>query len=124
VPANALADRLRGGHRRVTVTEGDPLGEPNLYRFSYGDRLNRPADLRAEVPEEEVRTAVRERFGEEAEIEEIRWIPRFPDDSRLAAKYRVGRVLLAGIPEVQRSRISSRATASPATCSTVESSSC
>jgi len=73
-----------------------PLGEPNLYRLSYGDRLNRPADLRAEVPEEEVRAAVRERFGEEAEIEEIRWISRFSDDSRLAAKYRVGRVLLAG----------------------------
>jgi hypothetical protein len=73
-----------------------PLGEPNLYRLSYGDRLNRPADLRAEVPQEEVRAAVRERFGEEAEIEEIRWISRFSDDSRLAAKYRVGRVLLAG----------------------------
>ncbi|MEV6621694.1 FAD-dependent monooxygenase [Amycolatopsis sp. NPDC051106] len=106
------------------VTSSDPLGEPNQDRLSYGDRLNRPADLRAEVPEEEVRTAVRERFGEEAEINEIRWNPRFPDDSRLAARYRVGRVLLAGIPEVQRSCISSWATASPATRSTVESSSC
>lgn len=73
-----------------------PLGEPNLYRLSYGDRLNRPEDLRAEVPEEEVRAAVRERFGDEAEIEEIRWVSRFSDDSRLAAKYRVGRVFLAG----------------------------
>jgi 2-polyprenyl-6-methoxyphenol hydroxylase-like FAD-dependent oxidoreductase len=73
-----------------------PLGEPNLYRLSYGDRLNRPEDLRAEVPEEEVRAAVRERFGAEAEIEEIRWVSRFSDDSRLVAKYRVGRVLLAG----------------------------
>ncbi|MEV4148128.1 FAD-dependent monooxygenase [Amycolatopsis sp. NPDC049691] len=73
-----------------------PLGEPNLYRLSYGDRLHRPADLRAEVPAEEVRAAVRERFGEEVEIEEIRWVSRFSDDSRLAAKYRVGRVFLAG----------------------------
>lgn len=73
-----------------------PLGEPNLYRLSYGDRLNRPEDLRAEVPEEEIRAAVRERFGAEAEIDEIRWVSRFSDDSRLVAKYRVGRVLLAG----------------------------
>ncbi|MCR6487715.1 FAD-dependent monooxygenase [Amycolatopsis sp. OK19-0408] len=73
-----------------------PLGEPNLYRLSYGDRLNRPDDLRAEVPEAEVRAAVRERFGDEVEIEEIRWVSRFSDDSRLAATYRVGRVFLAG----------------------------
>lgn len=73
-----------------------PLGEPNLYRLSYGDRLSRPADLRAEVPEAEVRAAVRERFGDEVEVEEIRWASRYSDDSRLAAKYRVGRVLLAG----------------------------
>ncbi|MGW5723244.1 FAD-dependent monooxygenase [Amycolatopsis sp. NPDC003865] len=73
-----------------------PLGQPNLYRLSYGDRLHRPEDLRAAVPEEEVRAAVRERFGEEVEVEEIRWVSRFSDDSRLAAKYRVGRVFLAG----------------------------
>jgi 2-polyprenyl-6-methoxyphenol hydroxylase-like FAD-dependent oxidoreductase len=73
-----------------------PLGEPNLYRLSYGDRLSRPADLRATVTEEEVRAVVHERFGGEVEIEEIRWASRFSDDSRLAAKYRVGRVLLAG----------------------------
>ena len=73
-----------------------PLGEPNLYRLSYGDRLSRPADLRATVTDEEVRAVVHERFGSEVAIEEIRWASRFSDDSRLAAKYRVGRVLLAG----------------------------
>ncbi|MBE8525165.1 FAD-dependent monooxygenase [Amycolatopsis sp. H6(2020)] len=73
-----------------------PLAEPNLYRVSFGDRLNRPENLRAEVTSEEVRQAVAERFGPEAEIEEIRWASRFSDDSRLAASYQVGRVLLAG----------------------------
>ncbi|MGW4065653.1 FAD-dependent monooxygenase [Amycolatopsis sp. NPDC004747] len=73
-----------------------PLAEPNLYRISFGDRLNRPPDLRAEVTSDEVRRAVTERFGPEAEIAEIRWASRFSDDSRLAANYKVGRVLLAG----------------------------
>ncbi|MEV7099248.1 FAD-dependent monooxygenase [Amycolatopsis sp. NPDC051045] len=73
-----------------------PLNEPNLYRISFGDRLNRPENLRAEVTDEEVRAAVHERFGPEAEIAEIRWASRFSDDSRLAANYKVGRVLLAG----------------------------
>ncbi len=73
-----------------------PLKEPNLYRLTFGDRLNRPADLRTKVTDEEVRTAVTERFGPEAEIAEIRWSSRFSDDSRLAASYRVNRVFLAG----------------------------
>ncbi|GHG37585.1 MULTISPECIES: FAD-dependent monooxygenase [Amycolatopsis] len=73
-----------------------PLAEPNLYRISFGDRLNRPENLRAEVTSEEVERAVAERFGPEAEIAEVRWASRFSDDSRLAANYRVGRVLLAG----------------------------
>ncbi|MEV4056144.1 FAD-dependent monooxygenase [Amycolatopsis sp. NPDC049688] len=73
-----------------------PLAEPNLYRISFGDRLNRPQNLRAEVTPAEVRAAVSERFGPEAEIAEIRWASRFSDDSRLAAHYKVGRVLLAG----------------------------
>ncbi len=73
-----------------------PLAEPNLYRISFGDRLNRPANLRADVTDEEVRQAVTERFGPEAAIAEIRWASRFSDDSRLAESYKVGRVLLAG----------------------------
>ncbi|WP_410673170.1 FAD-dependent monooxygenase [Amycolatopsis sp. cmx-4-68] len=73
-----------------------PLNEPNLYRVSYGDRLSRPENLREKVTDEEVRAVVRERFGSEAEVAEIRWASRFSDDARLAAKYRVGRVFLAG----------------------------
>ncbi|SEB32430.1 2-polyprenyl-6-methoxyphenol hydroxylase [Amycolatopsis tolypomycina] len=73
-----------------------PLNEPNLYRISFGDRLNRPENLRAKATDNEVRDAVTERFGPEAEIEEIRWASRFSDDSRLAEHYRVGRIFLAG----------------------------
>lgn len=73
-----------------------PLGTPGLYRLGYGDRLTRPADMRAKVTDEEVRQVVRERYGEDVEIEEIRWASRFADDSRIAERYRVGRVLLAG----------------------------
>ncbi|OXM59433.1 FAD-dependent monooxygenase [Amycolatopsis vastitatis] len=73
-----------------------PLAEPNLYRVTFGDRLNRPRNLRAEVTDDEVREAVHERFGPEAKLAKIRWASRFSDDSRLAARYRVGRVFLAG----------------------------
>ncbi|WP_233223271.1 FAD-dependent monooxygenase, partial [Amycolatopsis sp. CA-128772] len=73
-----------------------PLAEPGLYRITFGDRLNRPANLRAEVSRQEVEEAVTERFGPEAQIAEIRWASRFSDDSRLAETYRVGRVFLAG----------------------------
>ena len=73
-----------------------PLAEPNLYRLSYGNRLSRPANLRAPVTDEEVTKVVNESFGTEAEIKEIRWASRFSDDSRLAASYRVGRIFLAG----------------------------
>jgi 2-polyprenyl-6-methoxyphenol hydroxylase-like FAD-dependent oxidoreductase len=89
--------------RNIVTTDGIgkytgliPLSEPNLYRLAYGDRLNRPENLRAEVTDEEVRTTITKAYGEEAEIAEIRWASRFGDDSRLAAKYKVGRVLLAG----------------------------
>ncbi|MEQ0562148.1 FAD-dependent monooxygenase [Amycolatopsis sp. NEAU-NG30] len=73
-----------------------PLHQKNLYRLTFGDRLTRPQNLRAEVTRQEVEAAVQERFGKEAEIAEIRWASRFSDDSRLAASYKVGRVLLAG----------------------------
>ncbi|WP_326955749.1 FAD-dependent monooxygenase [Amycolatopsis sp. NBC_01286] len=89
--------------RNIVTTDGIgkytgliPLSEPNLYRLAYGDRLNRPENLRAEVTEEEVRDVITKTYGAETKVEEIRWASRFGDDSRLAAQYRVGRVLLAG----------------------------
>ncbi|MEA5364258.1 FAD-dependent monooxygenase [Amycolatopsis sp., V23-08] len=89
--------------RNIVTTDGIgkytgliPLSEPNLYRLAYGDRLNRPANLRAEVTDEEVRDVITKTYGEETKVEEIRWASRFGDDSRLAASYRAGRVFLAG----------------------------
>ncbi|MFJ1762898.1 FAD-dependent monooxygenase [Amycolatopsis sp. NPDC088138] len=89
--------------RNIVTTDGIgkytgliPLSEPNLYRLAYGDRLNRPANLRAEVTDEEVETAITKAYGTETKIKEIRWASRFGDDSRLAASYKEGRVLLAG----------------------------
>ncbi|MDT7797208.1 MAG: hypothetical protein QOI78_641 [Actinomycetota bacterium] len=89
--------------RNIVTTDGIgkytgliPLSEPNLYRLAYGDRLNRPENLRAEVTDEEVRTTITRTYGEDTKIKEIRWASRFGDDSRLAASYKAGRVLLAG----------------------------
>jgi 2-polyprenyl-6-methoxyphenol hydroxylase-like FAD-dependent oxidoreductase len=73
-----------------------PLGAENLYRLSYGDRMSRPENMRSEVSHDEIREVVRKTYGERAEIAEIRWASRFGDDARLAAKYKVDRVLLAG----------------------------
>ncbi len=73
-----------------------PLGEPGLYRFIYGDRASRPADMRSDVTVEEVRKALLESYGDSAAKSEIRWASRFSDAARQAAHYRDGRVLLAG----------------------------
>ncbi|WP_181775075.1 FAD-dependent monooxygenase [Amycolatopsis pittospori] len=73
-----------------------PLGEPGLYRFIYGDRASRPADMRPTVTIDEVRQALLESYGDSAIVSEIRWVSRFSDAARQAAHYRDGRVLLAG----------------------------
>ncbi|WP_037307637.1 FAD-dependent monooxygenase [Amycolatopsis orientalis] len=73
-----------------------PLGEPGLYRFIYGDRASRPADMRSAVSHDEVRQALLDSYGDSATVSEIRWASRFSDAARLAEHYRVGRVLLAG----------------------------
>ncbi len=73
-----------------------PLGEPGLYRFTYGDRASRPADMRSAVSHDEVRQAVLDSYGASSTVSEIRWASRFSDAARQAAHYRAGRVLLAG----------------------------
>ncbi|WP_414940171.1 FAD-dependent monooxygenase [Amycolatopsis sp. cmx-11-51] len=73
-----------------------PLGEPGLYRFVYGDRASRPADMRSAVTQDEVRQALLDSYGESAAMAEIRWASRFSDAARQAEHYRAGRVLLAG----------------------------
>ncbi|MFI5614596.1 FAD-dependent monooxygenase [Amycolatopsis sp. NPDC051903] len=72
-----------------------PLDEPLLYRLTFGDRAHRPANFRDPVTADEVHEAFAATYGPAA-IREIRWLSRFSDASRLAARYRTGRVLLAG----------------------------
>src|SRR6266496_771843 len=83
-------------HGGATFSGLIPLGEPNLFRLVYGDRAHRPQNLRSEVDPAEVLAALRTKYGEDVEVSEILWASRFSDDSRLASRYRVGRVLLAG----------------------------
>lgn len=73
-----------------------PLEEPGLYRFVYGDRASRPADIRSAISHDEVRQALLDSYGDSATVSEIRWASQFSDAARQAAHYRVGRVLLAG----------------------------
>ncbi len=84
------------GHGGGSFSGLIPLGEPNLFRLVYGDRAHRPENLRAEVDPADIHAMLRAKFGDEVEVAEIRWASRFSDDSRLASRYRVGRVLLAG----------------------------
>ncbi|MFE5566094.1 FAD-dependent monooxygenase [Amycolatopsis japonica] len=110
VVADVLFDRIPDGVRKqwrtmrntgeptgATTFKGlIPLGEPGLYRFVYGDRASRPADLRAAVSHDEVRHALLDSYGETAKVSEIRWASQFSDAARQAEHYRAGRVLLAG----------------------------
>jgi anhydrotetracycline monooxygenase len=67
-----------------------------LYRVVWGIYGQSDADPNAEVSAEDVRAAVRMRYGDDVEIDEVRWLSRFTDSARQAERYRVGRVLLAG----------------------------
>ncbi len=65
-----------------------PAGAPREWRSTR--------NLVRSATDDEVRAKVRESFGAEVEISEIRWASRFSDDARLAARYRLDRVLPAG----------------------------
>ncbi|HYQ68299.1 FAD-dependent monooxygenase [Actinophytocola sp.] len=67
-----------------------------LYRVVWGIYGQADADQDAAVTEDEVRASVRLRYGDEVEIDEVRWLSRFTDSAYQAEQYRVGRVLLAG----------------------------
>jgi flavin-dependent dehydrogenase len=73
-----------------------PLGEPGLFRFIYGNRNERPDDMRAPVADAEIVAELQKRYGEETEVAKVVWSSRFSDAARQADRYRVGRVLLAG----------------------------
>jgi hypothetical protein len=71
---------LGEGYYRVVVTE------------PYPDDLDRDAPM----PLDELRASIRRVNGTDVPVSGARWLSRFTDSSRLAERYRVGRVLLAG----------------------------
>ncbi|WP_280339273.1 FAD-dependent monooxygenase [Nocardia neocaledoniensis] len=94
VPADEIAAKVREiqeTHRAFSVT---PFGEDNC-------RVVVPAvdigDDRAEPPTlDDFRRALRAVAGTDFGVHSPRWMSRFGDATRLAERYRVGRVLLAG----------------------------
>ncbi|WP_405163838.1 FAD-dependent monooxygenase [Nocardia sp. NBC_01499] len=69
----------RPGYVRVIVRETDP-----------------PADKDTPVTLELLQSQVSEALGRQTELRAPRWLTRFGDAARLAARFRAGRVLLAG----------------------------
>ncbi|WP_158894833.1 FAD-dependent monooxygenase [Amycolatopsis anabasis] len=96
----SMRDVLKAGSGNDGFTEvfGGliPLGEPGVFRLAYGN-LNGGAEGRDDpVTAEEVASAVRRCYGEDAVVSEVRWASRFTNATRQVDRYRVGRVLLAG----------------------------
>ncbi|MFI9169628.1 FAD-dependent monooxygenase [Streptomyces lincolnensis] len=90
--AKLFAHTAPAGH----VTALIPLDEPGHYQlFTIGPDI-RPESRDAPVSKTELETALRESYGEGAEIAEVRQATRFTDASRQVEQYRVGRMLLAG----------------------------
>ena len=73
-----------------------PLGDGKHHRFAIvdGERLNTP--LSEPVTVEEVRQAALKIAGTDFGMRDPFWLSRFGDETRLAADYRQGRILLAG----------------------------
>ncbi|HEY3878929.1 MAG TPA: FAD-dependent monooxygenase [Trebonia sp.] len=72
-----------------------PLGS-GFYRVIVTEDY--PADLDRDAPMtlDELRASIRRVNGQDLPISGARWLSRFTDSSRQAARYRAGRVLLAG----------------------------
>lgn len=98
--------RLSGEYQLVTHTRGDdgtwteifPLGTDRqgrpLHRLALGGPRSRPRDV--PVTEEEIRDGLRAVNGTAVELLETSYAYRITDAARQAARYRHGRVFLAG----------------------------
>jgi 2-polyprenyl-6-methoxyphenol hydroxylase-like FAD-dependent oxidoreductase len=84
---------LRRSGERWTVLS--PLGD-GLHRFVFGGPEQQALDREAEVTHDEVARALRDSYGPDAELAEVRHASRFSDATRQVERYRCGRVLLAG----------------------------
>jgi bifunctional hydroxylase/dehydrase len=69
--------------------------EPGLFRATTIEFDTEP-DRATEVTVEELRDAGRRIAGIDLDVNEVHWISRFGNATRIAARYRAGRVLLAG----------------------------
>jgi 2-polyprenyl-6-methoxyphenol hydroxylase-like FAD-dependent oxidoreductase len=87
-----LFARSGSAGRLVTLL---PLAEPGLY-WLVSVPGPRPESRDAPVSREELEADVRQFYGDDVEIAEVRSATRFTDASRLVERYRDGRVLLAG----------------------------
>ncbi|WP_437684104.1 monooxygenase [Sorangium sp. So ce131] len=72
-----------------------PLGG-GLYRFVVFDPLRMHASKSEPVTLDELRTSVQRILGTDFGMRRARWLSRFGNATRLAERYRVGRVFLAG----------------------------
>ncbi|WP_424184806.1 FAD-dependent oxidoreductase [Actinokineospora sp. G85] len=106
--ADVVLRETGDGIAKVWDTKGSPRGRADgsfANIFPIGDEVFRifysvggqvVADQRAQVSDAEVAEVIRDFYGEEADMKEVRWASRFSDASRLAERYRVGRALVAG----------------------------
>jgi len=72
-----------------------PLGS-GVYRVITTEPYPAGLDRAAPMTLDELRASIRRLNGGDLPISEARWLSRFTDSSRQAARYRAGRVLLAG----------------------------
>jgi flavin-dependent dehydrogenase len=93
VPQEEIA--ARAGEIRETIKSFDlrPFGD-TVYRVVVP--VSAVSDDRAEPTIEDFRQALRAVAGTDFGVHSPRWLSRFGDATRLAERYRVGRVLLAG----------------------------
>ncbi|TSC25888.1 FAD-dependent monooxygenase [Corallococcus sp. Z5C101001] len=69
---------------------------PGIHRIVVNDPLREQVPLRDPVTLEELRDSVTRITGRDFAMREPRWLSRFGNETRLAERYREGRVLLAG----------------------------
>jgi hypothetical protein len=72
-----------------------PIGA-GIHRIVVCEPYPPDFDRSAPMTLDELQAGIRQAIGAELPIKEVRWLSRFTDSSRLAERYRAGRVFLAG----------------------------
>jgi 2-polyprenyl-6-methoxyphenol hydroxylase-like FAD-dependent oxidoreductase len=95
----ALFRPNRTAHGAITVaplSDLDPDAATDVYIISSQEEQEAPADPHAPMDLTELRDSVRRVLGADLPIDRPQWLSRTIGNSRLAQRYRMGRVLLAG----------------------------